>query len=70
MNPIAAARSPNGNTLIVSQQWPNKIVEVDKNNKQVNELRPADLHDARPPPVTDGRAGVVSDLIDALEPRH
>ena len=38
MNPMAAARSPNGNTLISSQQWPNKIIEVDKSNKQVAEI--------------------------------
>ena len=36
INPIASARSPNGNTLIVSQQWPNHMVEVDKSNKVVN----------------------------------
>ena len=59
MNPMAAARSPNGNTLIVSQQWPNKIVEVDKSNKQVGRDELADLHHARPPPVTEtGRAAV------------
>jgi HEAT repeat protein len=39
VQPMAASRSPNGNTWIVSQQWPNKMVEVDRSNKQVNELQ-------------------------------
>jgi HEAT repeat protein len=30
-------RLPNGNTLITSQNWPNKVVEVTKDGKQVNE---------------------------------
>jgi HEAT repeat protein len=34
-NPMAASRSPSGNTWIVTQQFPNQMVEVDKNNKQI-----------------------------------
>jgi outer membrane protein assembly factor BamB len=33
--PMAASRAPNGNTWIVGQQFPYRMVEVDKSNKQI-----------------------------------
>jgi hypothetical protein len=37
--PLAATRLPNGNTLICYQQWPPRLVELDRTGKQVQELR-------------------------------
>jgi len=37
MQPISASRMPNGNTLIASQQWPAKLLELDRHGKQVAE---------------------------------
>ena len=36
--PMAATRLPNGNTLVALQQWPAKVVELDRTGKQVAEL--------------------------------
>jgi HEAT repeat protein len=36
--PMTASRLPNGNTLIVPQQWPARVVEVDRQGRQVAEL--------------------------------
>jgi hypothetical protein len=39
--PMAAARLPNGNTLVASQVWPAKVIEVDRAGKTVWEHQPA-----------------------------
>jgi HEAT repeat protein len=36
--PLSACRLPNGHTLVSSQQWPAKIIELDRDGKQVAEL--------------------------------
>jgi HEAT repeat protein len=36
--PIHAFRLPNGNTLVSSQQWPYKVLELDKKGKQLGEV--------------------------------
>jgi HEAT repeat protein len=41
MQPMAPFRLPNGNTLVPLQQWPAKVVELDKTGKQVAELTTA-----------------------------
>jgi hypothetical protein len=38
MQPITASRLPNGHTLIVPQQFPARVVEVDRQGRQVAEL--------------------------------
>jgi HEAT repeat protein len=35
--PISAFRLPNGNTLVSSQQWPPKVIELDRQGRQVAE---------------------------------
>ncbi len=44
--PIAACRLPGGHTLIACQQWPPKIVELDRAGKQVAEI-PGTVYTAR-----------------------
>ncbi len=39
--PLAATRLPNGNTLVVCQQWPPLIVELDRKGKKVAEIKSA-----------------------------
>jgi len=39
LQPISAARLPNGNTLVACQQWPPHIVELDRKGKQVAEIK-------------------------------
>jgi HEAT repeat protein len=41
--PGSACRAANGNTVFVQQQWPPRVIEVDRNGQQVNELS-ATLH--------------------------
>ena len=36
--PTAACRLPNGNVLAAPQQWPAKVVELDRSGKQVSEF--------------------------------
>jgi HEAT repeat protein/outer membrane protein assembly factor BamB len=38
VQPMAPFRLPNGNTLVPLQQWPAKVIELDKTGKQVAEL--------------------------------
>ena len=38
MQPMAACRLPNGNTLIGNQMWPSKVLELDNTAKQVSEI--------------------------------
>ncbi len=38
MQPMAACRLPNGNTLIGNQMWPSKVLELDNTGKQVSEI--------------------------------
>ena len=37
MQPMAACRLPNGNTLVSTQNWPTKMIELDRSGKQVAE---------------------------------
>jgi HEAT repeat protein len=37
LQPVAAQRLPNGHTLVSSQQWPPRIIELDRAGKQVAE---------------------------------
>jgi HEAT repeat protein len=39
--PMAACRLPGGNTLVALQQWPAKVVEIDRQGKQVGEFTAA-----------------------------
>jgi hypothetical protein len=36
--PMAACRLPGGTTLVAQQQWPAKVIEVDRAGKTVGEL--------------------------------
>jgi HEAT repeat protein len=36
--PMSATRLPNGHTFVTSQQWPPKIIELDRTGKQVSEF--------------------------------
>jgi HEAT repeat protein len=38
--PMSAARLPNGHTLVASQVWPPKVIELDKSGKAVWEYQP------------------------------
>jgi HEAT repeat protein len=38
MQPQSASRLPNGNTVISLQQWPAKVIELDRQGKQVAEI--------------------------------
>jgi len=37
VQPMAATRLPNGHTLVALQQWPPKLLELDREGKQVAE---------------------------------
>jgi HEAT repeat protein len=36
--PLSVSRMPNGHTLVVPQQWPSKLIELDRQGKQVAEM--------------------------------
>jgi len=46
IQPMSAVRLPSGNTLISCQQWPAKVIELDKTGKQVAEI-PSTTYTAR-----------------------
>jgi hypothetical protein len=35
--PLSASRLPNGHTLVTSQQWPPKVIELDRKGRTVSE---------------------------------